>query len=105
VLQKSNTSKPLLIYIAAIKDIIYTTILQEQDNEEHLVYFVSRTLQDVDSFYQMVEKVVLSPLTIVTRSRPFFQSYMVVVRTNYPIQKILPKPNLTGKMVFWTMEL
>lgn len=44
-------------------------------------------------------------LTASRRLRPYFQSHQVVVRTDYPIAKILRKPNLADRIVGWSLEL
>ncbi|XP_047168236.1 uncharacterized protein LOC124837005 [Vigna umbellata] len=41
----------------------------------------------------------------VVRLRPYFQSHQVVVRTDYPISKILRKSDLAGRMVTQAVEL
>ncbi|KAL0424764.1 UNVERIFIED_CONTAM: hypothetical protein Sradi_1011200 [Sesamum radiatum] len=37
--------------------------------------------------------------------RPYFQSHPVVVLTNHPLKKILANPNISGRMVKWSIEL
>lgn len=69
-----------------------------------LVYFVSRSLKDVEIHYQQVEKVALSLLFVVRHLRSYFQGHQVVVRTDYPIAKILQKPDLAGRMIGWSVE-
>ncbi|XP_068504640.1 uncharacterized protein [Phaseolus vulgaris] len=39
------------------------------------------------------------------RMRMYFQNHRIIVRTNYPIVKILTKPDLAGRMIGWTIEL
>ncbi|XP_014501602.1 uncharacterized protein LOC106762287 [Vigna radiata var. radiata] len=39
------------------------------------------------------------------RLRPYFQGHQVVVRTDYPIAKILRKPDLARRMISWSVEL
>ena len=42
---------------------------------------------------------------LVKRLRHYFHSFTVLVMTNLPIQKVLQKPNVAGRMVRWTVEL
>jgi len=56
---------------------------------QHPVYFVSRTLQDPETKYQMVEKLTLSLVNAARHLRPYFQNHNITVKTDYPIQKIL----------------
>lgn len=37
--------------------------------------------------------------------RNYFQGYPIIVKTNYPITRILKKPDLEGRMVAWAVEL
>jgi len=39
------------------------------------------------------------------RLRHYFQSFTVVVTTDLPIQKVLQKPDVAGRMVHWVVEL
>jgi len=57
---------------------------------------VSRVLQDLETRYQVLEKVVMSLITVVRRLRPYFQNHEVIVRTNCPIQKILQTVNMVN---------
>jgi len=53
----------------------------------------------------MVEKLALSLVHAARRLRPYFQNHHIIVKIDYPIHKILQKPNLAGRMSFWVMEL
>ena len=53
----------------------------------------------------MIEKVALALSTSTRHLGPYFQSHQVVVKTNYPIKRVLQKPKLARRMVAWYMEL
>uniref|UniRef100_A0A151UI61 Reverse transcriptase RNase H-like domain-containing protein n=1 Tax=Cajanus cajan TaxID=3821 RepID=A0A151UI61_CAJCA len=53
----------------------------------------------------MIEKLALALVTAAWRLRPYFQSHQVIVKNDYPIKQILQKPELTGRMIAWSMEL
>jgi len=46
----------------------------------------------------MVEKLALSLVKAVRRLRPYFKNHQVIVKTDYPIQRILQKPDLARWM-------
>jgi len=69
------------------------------------MYFVSRTLQDPETRYQMEEKLALSLVYTTWRLRPYFQNHIIIVKIDNPIQKILQKPDLAGRMSSWALEL
>ena len=53
----------------------------------------------------MIEKVALALVLTARRMRPYFQNHEIRVKTNYPIYKILSKPDLAGRMIGWLVEL
>jgi len=53
----------------------------------------------------MVEKLALSLVHVARRLRIYFQNHNIIVKTDYPIQTILEKPDLAGRMSSWAVEL
>ena len=53
----------------------------------------------------MIEKAALALVLTPRRMRPYFQNHSITVRTDYPIFKILSKPDLVGRMIGWSVEL
>ena len=105
ILHKQNTHQPLLVYITATVHTVSVALVQDIGGTQHPVYFVSRTLQDPETRYQMVEKLALSLVHAARRLCPYFQNHNIIVKTDYPIQKILQKPDLAGRMSSWAVEL
>ena len=87
------------------KDAINTVLVQEVETEERKVYFISRVLHGVEIRYQMIEKVTLSLIIIAQRMRMYFHNHRIIGRTDYPIMKILAKPDLVRRMIGWVVEL
>ena len=105
VIQKSNARDPIIVYLAISNEVVSSVLVQEIDAEERPVYFVSRVLHGVEVRYQMTEKVALALIITAHRMRMYFQNHRVIVKTNYPIVKILTKPDLAGRMRGWAIEL
>jgi hypothetical protein len=55
--------------------------------------------------YQKLEKLSLAVIVTARRLCQYFQSYKVIVKTDYPIKEVLKKPDLAGRMVAWSIEL
>ena len=53
----------------------------------------------------MIEKVALALVLTMRQMCPYFQNHSIIVRTDYPIFKILSKPDLAGRMSGWSLEL
>ena len=98
ILHKPDTRQPLLVYITPIDQTVNAALLEDIEGTQHLVYFISRMLQDPETKYQMVEKLALSLVHAAHRLCPYFQNHSITVKTDYPIQKILQKLDLAGRM-------
>jgi len=105
ILRKSDTHKPLLVYITATDHTVSAALVQDVGDTQHPVYFVSITLQDPETRYQMVEKLALSLVHTARHLRLYFQNHNIIVKTDYPTQKILQKLDLVGQMSSWAVEL
>jgi len=105
VIQKPNTREPVIVYLVVSNEAVSSVLVQEIETEERPVYFISRVLHGAEIRYQMVEKVTLALVITARRMRMYFQNHRVIVKTNYPIMKILIKPDLAGRMIGWVIEL
>jgi len=57
VIQKSNSTEPIIIYLVVLEYIVRSTLVQEVEKEERPIYFVNRVLHDIELRYQMIEKI------------------------------------------------
>ena len=62
-------------------------------------------LQGPEVRYQALEKAALAVVFSARRLRHYFHSFTVLVMTDLPIQKVLKKPDVAGRMVKWAVEL
>nr|KYP53992.1 hypothetical protein KK1_000157 [Cajanus cajan] len=95
----------VILYLEVSGEAISAGMIQEQDGQQQPVYFISRVLQDVERRYQLLEKVALGLIYAARRLRKYFQSHIVVVRTDCPIAKVLRKLELAGRMMAWSIGL
>jgi len=80
-------------------------LVQEQDQVQRPIYFVSKALRGPELRYQSLEKAALAVVFSTRRLRHYFHSFTVVVMTNLPIQKVLQKSDVAGTMVRWAVEM
>ncbi|XP_061339596.1 uncharacterized protein LOC133286219 [Gastrolobium bilobum] len=105
VLSSPREGEPLIMYLY-VGDIVVSSVLVQEDEEGHQqIYFVSWLLQRVELRYQKLEKVAFALLISARRLRAYFQGRRVVVRSDLPIQQILHKPDIVGRMMAWAVEL
>ena len=96
---------PLKLYFAVTERALSAVVVQEQDQVQKPIYFVSKVLQGSEVRYQALEKAALAVVFSARRLRHYFQSFEVWVMTDLPIQKVLKKPDVAGRMVKWAVEL
>nr|KYP75646.1 Retrovirus-related Pol polyprotein from transposon 17.6 [Cajanus cajan] len=104
VLCKPVVDADMIIYLS-VSDSSISAVMMQENQGQQLIYFISRTLQDAERRYQLLEKVALGLVYAARRLRQYFQSHKVVVRTDCPIAKVLRKPEIAGRMMAWSVEL
>ena len=52
-----------------------------------------------------MEKLILALVTISRRLRPYFQAHTIEIPTEHPIKQILHKPETSGRLIKWAIEL
>ena len=52
-----------------------------------------------------MEKLILALVTASRKLRPYFQAHTVEVPTEYPMKQILYKPETSGRLIKWDIEL
>ena len=105
VLCKPQLGVPLRLYFAVTERAISSVLVQELDQVQKPIYFVSKGLQGLEVRYQALEKAALAVVFSARRLRHYFHSFTVVVMTNLPIRKVLQMPDVAGRMVCWAVEL
>lgn len=82
-------------------------LIQEDKGEQNLVYYASQVLNGAELNYLSLslEKLAFVVLMSAIKLRPYFKSHTIEVRTNYPLQKVLHKPELSRRLSIWAMML
>ena len=52
-----------------------------------------------------MEKIVLALVITARRLRPYFQAHTIEIPTEHPMKQILHKPETSGRLVKWAIEL
>jgi len=73
ILQKPNINLPLIVYITATEGTVSAAITQESVGTQYPIYFVSRSQQDPETIYHMVEEMALSLVNATRRLNPTFR--------------------------------
>ncbi|GAU32556.1 hypothetical protein TSUD_218140 [Trifolium subterraneum] len=105
VLSRPEVGEVLYLYLAVASEAISATLIQETLEGQKPVYFTSKALQGPELIYQRIEKVALAFVTAAMRLRYYFLAHTIVVRTDQPIKSLLVRPDMTDRMLKWSLEL
>ena len=52
-----------------------------------------------------MEKLILALVTVARKLRSYFQAHTIEVPTEYPMKQLLHKPETSGRLMKWAIEL
>ncbi|RVW49680.1 Retrovirus-related Pol polyprotein from transposon 17.6 [Vitis vinifera] len=106
ILSSPMPKEKLYMYLAVSEWAISAVLFRcPSPKEQKPVYYVSRALADVETRYSKMELTALALRSAAQKLRPYFQAHPVIVLTDQPLRSILHKPDLTGRMLQWAIEL
>ncbi|CAL2270990.1 unnamed protein product [Prunus armeniaca] len=103
-----STPKPgdvLTIYLSVSTTTVSSVLIRPHEGAEHLVHYVSKALQDAEVRYLDIEKLAFALVVSAKRLRPYFQAHTIHVLTNQPLREVLQKPETSGRLIKWAIEL
>ncbi|KAL0426208.1 UNVERIFIED_CONTAM: hypothetical protein Slati_2795600 [Sesamum latifolium] len=107
-LRKAKTfewGEALYLYLSAAPQAVGSVLIREEDGKQLPIYYVSKVLNGAEGRYTPIEKMALALVVTARRLRPYFLSHPIGVRTNTPLKQTLGKPDTSGRLVKWAVEL
>ena len=106
----SYPSKPhrreLLTLYLVVSDFSTSVVLvRDKERVQHPVYYCSRALRGAEERYPRMEKLILALVTAARKLRPYFQAHTIEVPPEYPMKQVLHKPETSGRLMKWAIEL
>ena len=96
----------LLTLYLDVSDFSTSAILvRDKERVQHPVYCCSRALRGAEERYPRMEKLILALVTAARKLRPYFQAHTIEVPTEYPMKQVLHKPEVSGRLMKWAIEL
>ncbi|XP_074342762.1 uncharacterized protein LOC141680433 [Apium graveolens] len=105
MLAKPEDGETLILYLAVSEYSVSAVLVKEEASHQWSVYYMSKRLLDAETKYTSMEKLVYALILIARKLRPYFQAHRIEVRTAYPLRHILHKPESSGRMLKWAVEL
>ena len=88
----------LFAYIAVASHAVNLVLIREDNGTQRPVYYVSKSLHEVEIRYLPLEKAVLAIVQAMRKLPHYFQAHTVVVLTQLPLRSILRSANYTGRI-------
>ncbi|XP_071705228.1 uncharacterized protein [Rutidosis leptorrhynchoides] len=95
----------LTIYLATSSEAIRSVLIADRGKTQMPVYFVRKVLQNGEVNYPTMEKLIYALVHIARRLRRYFQAHPIQVFTDQPIKHVLTRPEISGRMAKWAIEL
>ncbi|XP_075655131.1 uncharacterized protein LOC142625338 [Castanea sativa] len=103
-LAASELGEDLYMYLS-VSEHAASAVLLRDSGVQLLVYYINKTLVDVETRYLPLEKLVLA-LVHSTRKLPYyFQAHIVHMLTEYGLQSLLRRFDFTGRIAKWGTRL
>ncbi|GKV19151.1 hypothetical protein SLEP1_g29444 [Rubroshorea leprosula] len=105
LLSKLVEGESLYLYMGVTGEAVSSVLLREENKNQKPICYVSKVLQGAEQNYPLAEKAAFALVYTARKLRAYFQSHQIVVYTDLPLRKILQKPELSGRLIGWSVEL
>ena len=105
ILVSPSEGELLTLYLAVLDFSTSAVLVRDKDRVQHPVYYCSRALRGVEGRYPRMEKLILALVIAARKLRPYFQAHTIEVSTEYPMKQVLHKPETSGRLMKWAIEL
>ena len=95
----------LTLYLAVSDFSTNAVLVRDKERVQHPVYYCSRALRGAEERYPRMEKLILALVTAAWKLRPYFQAHTIEVPTEYSMKQVLHKPETSGRLMKWAIEL
>ena len=104
-LSPSKEGEDLFLYLAVSTMAVIATLIREENRVQLPIYYMSQTFQGAEAKYPCMEKIIFALVVASQKLHPYFQANPILVITDQPIKKAMNKPEATGRLVQWEIEL
>ncbi|KAL0378833.1 UNVERIFIED_CONTAM: hypothetical protein Sradi_3188800 [Sesamum radiatum] len=102
---KPSPGDTLYLYLSTTPQVVSFVLIREEEGKQMPIYYASKVLNCVEGRYTLIEKITLALVVTARRLRPYFISRPFRVKTNLPLKQTLGKPDTSGRLVKWAVEL
>ncbi|KAK0571069.1 hypothetical protein LWI29_010549 [Acer saccharum] len=93
------------MYLSVSESVTSSILVRQEEGIQKPVYYTSKALLPAETRYSPTEKMALALMTAARKLRLYFQAHKIGVYTNCPLKLILQKPEVSGRLTKWAIEL
>ncbi|XP_070039699.1 uncharacterized protein [Nicotiana tomentosiformis] len=105
LLSKLKECKQLLIYLEVLEVAVSVVLVREEEGTQFPVYYVIKVRSGAETRYPHLKKLALALVVASRKLRPYFQCHPIAVVTTFPLRNVLHKPELSGHLAKWAVEV
>ncbi|CAL2267229.1 unnamed protein product [Prunus armeniaca] len=105
LLSKSLPGEVLFLYLSVSSTAVSSVLIRKPEKAELPIFYISKALQSAELRYPPLKQLALALIVSARRLRPYFQAHEITVLTNQPLRQVLQKPETSGRLVKWAIEL
>jgi hypothetical protein len=111
ILVPPATGEPLLLYVAAMTQVVSAAVVVERAEEGHTlpiqrpVYFISEVLLETKVCYPQIQKLLYTIVLTRRKLRHYFEGHSVTVVSSFPLGEIVQSREALGRIPKWAVEL
>ncbi|KAK0577724.1 hypothetical protein LWI29_037560 [Acer saccharum] len=105
LLSKPEMGETLYMYLSVSEAATSSVLVRQEEGIQKPIYYTSKALLPAENRYSPVEKMALALITAARKLRPYFQAHKIGVYTNCLLKLILQKPEVSGRLTKWAIEL
>ena len=100
MLTAPDLGEDLFMYLSVSNHAVSAVLLRNQGVQQP-VYYISKTMVDVETRYLPLEKLVLALVHATKKLPHYFQAHTVYVLTRSPLQSLLKRFDFMGRIAKW----
>ncbi|KAJ8632913.1 hypothetical protein MRB53_026249 [Persea americana] len=101
LLSTPTLGEALFLYLSVSDHAVSSVLVREDNGQQRPIYYTSKTLLDAETRYLQLEKLALALVTASRKLSHYFQTFTVVVVTEYPLKALLRKADFSGRISKW----
>ena len=104
LLSKPSSGEMLFLYLAVLESAVSGALVWEDEGIQKPIYYASHSMNDPQTRYQSLKKLMLAFFIISRKLKHYFQTFPITVLTEHPLRSVKENSEATGRISKWASE-